>query len=109
MIEQNIQVSSGFIEYLLEQLHSAIGEGEFIDKIQYGPHKKGDVLIHGHTHVHGVWQQADYTYINPGSTSTKLALYEDEKQLWNSNVHHPVDELANFRHINEQYEYRKRA
>jgi hypothetical protein len=32
-------------EYLLEQLHSAIGEGEFIDKIQYGPHKKGDVLM----------------------------------------------------------------
>ena len=33
------------------------------------PHKKGDVLIHGHTHVHGVWQQADYTYINPGSAA----------------------------------------
>ena len=45
--------------------------------------------------------------INPGSTSTKLALYEDEKQLWTSNVHHPVEELADFRHINEQYEYRK--
>ena len=33
------------------------------------PHKKGDILIHGHTHVHGVWQQADYTYINPGSAA----------------------------------------
>ncbi len=33
------------------------------------PHKPGDVLIHGHTHVHGVWQQADYTYINPGSAA----------------------------------------
>ena len=32
-------------EFLLEQLHSAIGEGEFIDKIQYNPHKKGDVLL----------------------------------------------------------------
>lgn len=32
-------------EFLLEQLHSAIGEGEFIDKIQYSPHKKGDVLM----------------------------------------------------------------
>ena len=31
--------------FLLEQLHSAIGEGEFIDKIQYGPHKRGDVLM----------------------------------------------------------------
>ena len=33
------------------------------------PHKAGDVLIHGHTHVHGVWQQEDYTYINPGSAA----------------------------------------
>ena len=33
------------------------------------PHKKGDVLIHGHTHVHGVWQQEDYIYINPGSAA----------------------------------------
>ena len=32
-------------DFLLEQLHSAIGEGEFIDKIQYNPHKKGDVLL----------------------------------------------------------------
>lgn len=33
------------------------------------PHRPGDVLIHGHTHVHGVWQQSDYTYINPGSAA----------------------------------------
>lgn len=31
--------------FLLKQLHSAIGEGEFIEKIQYEPHKKGDVLM----------------------------------------------------------------
>ena len=31
--------------FLLEQLHSAIGEGEFIDKMQYEPHKIGDVLM----------------------------------------------------------------
>ena len=32
-------------EYLLEQLHSAVGEGEFIEKIQYEPHEPGDVLM----------------------------------------------------------------
>ena len=32
-------------EYLLEQLHSAIGEREFIEKIQYEPHSIGDVLM----------------------------------------------------------------
>lgn len=31
--------------FLLEQLHCAISEGEFIDKIQYAPHNKGDVLL----------------------------------------------------------------
>lgn len=31
--------------YLLEQLHSAIGEGEFIEKIKYEPHQYGDVLM----------------------------------------------------------------
>ena len=45
--------------------------------------------------------------INPGSTSTKLALYENEKQVWIGGAHHPVDELAKFHHINEQYEYHK--
>ena len=33
------------------------------------PHKPGDVLIHGHTHVHGFFPQTDYTYINPGSAA----------------------------------------
>ena len=31
--------------FLLEQLHSAIGEGEFIRKIQYEPHRRGDILL----------------------------------------------------------------
>ena len=31
--------------FLLEQLHSAIGEGEFIERIQYEPHKVGDILM----------------------------------------------------------------
>ena len=32
-------------DYLLEQLNSAIGNGEFIEKIQYEPHEPGDVLM----------------------------------------------------------------
>lgn len=31
--------------FLLEQLHSAIGEGEFIEKLQDKPHRQGDVLV----------------------------------------------------------------
>ena len=45
--------------------------------------------------------------INPGSTSTKLAVYEDETPIWTKSVHHPVEELAVFQSVSEQYEYRK--
>lgn len=45
--------------------------------------------------------------INPGSTSTKLSLYEDEKRIWEGGGHHPSKELSQFRHVNEQYDYRK--
>lgn len=40
----DMEVADGS-EYLLEQLHSAVGEGEFIEKIQYEPHEPGDVLM----------------------------------------------------------------
>ena len=33
------------------------------------PLKKGDILLHGHTHVPGVWEHENYVYINPGSVS----------------------------------------
>ena len=45
--------------------------------------------------------------INPGSTSTKLALYEDEKPVWVGGAHHPLEDLAPYTHIIEQLPYRK--
>ena len=45
--------------------------------------------------------------INPGSTSTKIAVYEDEKPVWMTGAHHHVSELVKFAHISDQYEYRK--
>lgn len=44
--------------------------------------------------------------INPGSTSTKLAIYEDGKPVWMTGAHHPVSELNHFHVSAEQYEYR---
>jgi butyrate kinase len=44
--------------------------------------------------------------INPGSTSTKIALYEDDAPLWVKSIHHPAEELAPFHHAMEQYDYR---
>lgn len=45
--------------------------------------------------------------INPGSTSTKIALFIDEKAAWTAGAHHAVDDLAAFHHVNEQYEFRR--
>ena len=45
--------------------------------------------------------------INPGSTSTKIAVYENEKQVWVHNIRHSTEELAGFVHINEQYDFRR--
>ena len=33
------------------------------------PLKKGDILLHGHTHVPKCKEHETYTYINPGSVS----------------------------------------
>ncbi len=45
--------------------------------------------------------------INPGSTSTKIAVYEDEHPLLVRAIRHRVDELAQFPRIIDQFEFRK--
>lgn len=45
--------------------------------------------------------------INPGSTSTKMAVYEDEKPLLLRNITHTAEELAPFDAITEQQDFRR--
>jgi butyrate kinase len=47
--------------------------------------------------------------INPGSTSTKIAVYDDEALLFAETLRHPHDELAHFAHIADQYVFRRDA
>lgn len=44
--------------------------------------------------------------INPGSTSTKVALYKNEKEIFSENVIHRPEELKAFPRMFDQYEYR---
>lgn len=44
--------------------------------------------------------------INPGSTSTKLAVYEAEQLRWVHTLTHPADELSEFHHPIDQLDYR---
>lgn len=44
--------------------------------------------------------------INPGSTSTKVAVYEDEKELFCRSVTHDSDKLRSFKFIEDQLPFR---
>ncbi len=45
--------------------------------------------------------------INPGCTSTKVAVYEDDKAVWTDDGLHPQEEIEKFMTVDDQYEYRK--
>ena len=47
--------------------------------------------------------------INPGSTSTKVAVYEDEQPLFVETLRHSSQELGAFSHILDQYAFRLEA
>lgn len=44
--------------------------------------------------------------INPGSTSTAIALFEDEKLLEKENIRHSSEELAKYKRIVDQHKFR---
>ncbi len=47
--------------------------------------------------------------INPGSTSTKIGLYENEKELWHKNIEHSVKELEAHSNVNQQLDWREKC
>ena len=46
--------------------------------------------------------------INPGSTSTKFAVYDGENQVFANTLNHSVEELSHFKSIMDQFEMRKK-
>ncbi len=47
--------------------------------------------------------------LNPGSTSTKVSVYEDEDNIIAVSIKHSADEISKFKSVWDQYEYRKEA
>lgn len=45
--------------------------------------------------------------INPGSTSTKIAMFEGDTVLFSKNVSHDAEKLKEFEEISDQFDYRK--
>ena len=46
--------------------------------------------------------------INPGSTSTKVAVYTDDKPDFTLSINHTPEELARFNRVVEQFDWRKK-
>ncbi len=45
--------------------------------------------------------------INPGSTSTKIALFQDEEQIFSKTLRHSTEELSPFPTVASQFQFRK--
>ena len=45
--------------------------------------------------------------INPGSTSTKVAVYRGEEPVFVESIAHSTDELSKFKRISDQFDFRK--
>lgn len=44
--------------------------------------------------------------INPGSTSTKIAVFDDDKQVMAETIRHPLDEVKQYTWVMDQFDYR---
>ncbi|MBR1792353.1 MAG: butyrate kinase [Bacteroidales bacterium] len=54
--------------------------------------------------------QKRYTLvINPGATSTKVAVYDGEAEIVTENITHPIEEIKMYKEVADQFDYRKGA
>lgn len=47
--------------------------------------------------------------VNPGATSTKVAIYEGETEVFTENISHPIEEIQKYKEVADQFDYRKDA
>lgn len=47
--------------------------------------------------------------MNFGSTSSKMAIYEDDKEIVRETINHPMEELKQFKEIDDQEPYRRKS
>jgi len=47
--------------------------------------------------------------INPGSTSTKIAIYENQNEVFKKNIRHQTKDVQSFKTVFEQFHFRKKT
>ena len=45
--------------------------------------------------------------INPGATSTKIAVYDGDTEVFRRTIEHSTADLASFEHVVDQFDYRR--
>lgn len=45
--------------------------------------------------------------INPGSTSTKIAVYDEERVIFENTIRHDFEEISKYEKVTDQFEFRK--
>jgi len=51
-------------------------------------------------------QNHEILVINPGSTSTKVAIFDDEELIASKTLRHSAEELSHFNKLTDQFEFR---
>ena len=62
-------IQADYALFDLDGTTAFVTHGHLFNLAALPPHKEGDLLIHGHTHVHVVTEKDGMTYINPGSAA----------------------------------------
>lgn len=65
----NFPIQADYALFDLDGTTAFVTHGHLFNTAALPPHKTGDLLIHGHTHVLTVQQADGMTYINPGSAA----------------------------------------
>ncbi|MFD1018655.1 butyrate kinase [Thalassobacillus hwangdonensis] len=47
--------------------------------------------------------------INPGSTSTKIGVFDDEQCIFEKSIRHSVEEVSGYKRVIDQYDFRKQV
>ncbi|MGL5312487.1 MAG: butyrate kinase, partial [Peptostreptococcaceae bacterium] len=47
--------------------------------------------------------------INPGSTSTKIAVFDNEELVFEKTLRHSSEEIGQYKKISDQFEFRKKV
>lgn len=79
-------IMADYIIMYLENRMIFITHGHLYNQQQLPKLKKGDILLHGHTHVQAMKNINDYIYINPGSVSIPKENNKNSYMIFENNI-----------------------